>query len=384
MTSTDVSERPKARQAVAIDGLRCLAPFVSLAARFDTFSVCCSAEKAVPFAAAPGQDVFNAPLYTELRRAMLTAGELPADCQACLRHNTTHRLFQRPDIRAVAADNLERMDESYRISDFRLAYTFASLDSRCNLACRTCGSEFSTAYAAKISQHSARYFDQEQIIRQRRRAPDWVTGLISQTECCIEFQGGEPFLGHSMASLLEMMPSVSVRIVTNGTVYNRKALEQLRRFDDIVISFSMDGSSRTSAYVRRGLDVERLKRTLRQVAEALPQCEVCINLTISRYNVADIVDFVREVDAMDERISGFNYHFLEDIRALRLTSIDPATRATIIGRLETAPIPEGRFHARSVQLVTHVLRELRDVDTYDPSEDIAFQSFNADLDRDGA
>src|SRR6185436_6624914 len=89
-------------QAVAIDRLPCLAPFASLAVRFDSFSVCCSAETAVPFAAAPGKDVFNAPLYTELRRAMLT-GELPGDCQACLRHNTTYRLFQRSDIRAVAA-----------------------------------------------------------------------------------------------------------------------------------------------------------------------------------------------------------------------------------------------------------------------------------------
>jgi len=361
-----------------IDRLPCLAPFAAVAVKSSYYSVCCSSVREIESADVPVDKLFNDPMYTDLRKAMLTGAELPRDCQTCLKNNGTHRAFQTEATRAVAARNLARMDENYAIEQFELAHAVVSFDSTCNLACRTCNPEFSTTLNRTIGAATIRYLGR--VPAPLSRTPDAARlELIRRTQACIEVQGGEPFLSKKFRDALETFPKVALRIITNGTVYNARVLEKLAEHPQVLIWVSLDGDAELNDYIRVGASFETIKSNMQKLAEAIPHVQLRVNVTLSKLNVGSIPRILSAIEAMGAHVQGFDYHFVEDSRALRITSISKAQREQIIAGLREMQ-PQGRHREDAIRMIEHVIRELQTVDTYDDAEDAAFVSFNEAVD----
>lgn len=369
-----------------LDQLPCLAPFSSLALRFDKFSVCCvsTAEAAVPEApdSANGREaIFNDPIYRDLRQRMVNGAQLPRDCNACLAHNTTSQLFLDTDIRKIAASNLTRMDKSGRIHDFELAYAFANLDNQCNLACRTCSSIYSTTYARKIAAHATQLGHDR--ASGRRRSSAAAISLLSEAQVCVEFQGGEPFISPLFKSALDGMNKVQLKVITNGTLAPAKILRRLEHVENLTIWFSMDGARETNMHIRQGLDHDRFLKTLRGVKAALPRSELRINFTISRYNVSKIPSFLSELHSLGQIVDGFDYHFVEVPSQMRLTAIAAKDRQGVIEELAYFEVPPGPFAETAKRMIAHVSKELAYAPTQDPNVEAIIASFDSAVDAIG-
>lgn len=77
----------------------------------------------------------------------------------------------------------------------------------------------------------------------------------------VALAGGEPMMIKYLPNFLDKLDrSVTVRITTNGTIYNPKLVELLKQFDNVIMTISMDAVGKRIEYIRYGtkwIDIER-------------------------------------------------------------------------------------------------------------------------------
>jgi sulfatase maturation enzyme AslB (radical SAM superfamily) len=172
---------------------------------------------------------------------------------------------------------------------------------------------------------------------------------------------------------------VGLRIITNGTVHNAKILEKLAEHPQVLIWVSLDGDAQLNDYIRVGASFETIKSNMEKLAQAIPHVQLRANVTLSKLNVGAIPRILSAIEALGPHVQGFDYHFVEDSRALRITSINKAQREQIIAGLRNLR-PQGRHREDAIRMIDHVIRELQTIDTYDDAEDAAFKAFNETVD----
>lgn len=146
-----------------------------------------------------------------------------------------------------------------------LAYFELNLGNNCNLSCRTCVPEVSSGWMKEAYDTGEKTKTYKEFALNFKRyhqsyddeSPFWselIEKLPNIRE--LDFYGGEPFMSKKMWETLKIAQSTgaSKHIVlhynTNGTHFPEKEIESWKSFEQVNISFSIDGIGEQFDYMR--------------------------------------------------------------------------------------------------------------------------------------
>lgn len=121
---------------------------------------------------------------------------------------------------------------------------FISLTNDCNLSCKTC---FNRHYESKQS------LKMEFFLKAMEEARNLGVFFFVLT-------GGEPFLREDLITLLKKNQEVLFLIFTNGTLLNSDLANKLRKFVNVLLYVSLDGSTKENDFLRGEGAFEKIER----------------------------------------------------------------------------------------------------------------------------
>tara|TARA_Y100000591_G_scaffold229702_1_gene200680 strand:+ start:89 stop:784 length:696 start_codon:yes stop_codon:yes gene_type:complete len=107
--------------------------------------------------------------------------------------------------------------------------------------------------------------------------------------------GGEPMMVKGLYKFLSKLdPSVEVRFNTNGTLFNPKVYNQLKRFERVNMNFSIDGIGRTNDYIRWGSNWDVIEYNLNKFREV---ADVSLGPTVQVMNILEHDTYIEYAQA---------------------------------------------------------------------------------------
>lgn len=265
---------------------------------------CCSNNYTTPFGNTKEitlKQAFNSPEMKQLRLDMLN--ERPNKiCDFCYKHEEAGPHSFRNYSKEQFANHFDELvpttQEDGTVEDFKMHYFDIRFSNICNFKCRTCGSEFSSQWAAEMQKN---YDPKHPIVI---HADDGKGKLLEEVLTHIEhidlayFAGGEPLITDEHYVMLEEMirmkrTDITLRYNTNASnikYKNHDVLDLWKHFKRIELSCSIDHFGERAEYLRKGTDwakVESNLLTFRDLNFVIFQ----MNTVFSLYNYLTIGEF---------------------------------------------------------------------------------------------
>jgi len=298
-----------AAQALMRDHVLCILPWTHLHVRTNGDAHPCCAWRGPPLGnlrAAPPAAAWNSPRMKALRRDMLK-GNPTAGCRDCYRLERSKSLSLRQEKNQFLAGHMDRIKLTAPDGELP-ALSLPLLDIRfsnvCNLKCRTCGPEQSSAWA-----DDARKLGAPAVGHAVRRAyEDWDV-LLRQLEPLLEegleeivFAGGEALVMEEHYRVLDFLlrkklHGVRLHYITNFSTLHFKGwdiLDLWSRFEKVKVAASLDGSGRRGEYLRKGLNWDAVVSNREEMLKRCPGAEFNVSATLSAFNALHLPDFHRE------------------------------------------------------------------------------------------
>src|ERR1035437_9569762 len=198
----------------------------------------------------------------------------------------------------------------------------------------------------------------------------------------VSLLGGEPLINSQTLSVLEVLAkhgapeSTGVFVHTNGTVFSRPIISQLKRFRWAVIAFSVDGVGDVLRYIRHPSNWEKVERNI--LAYRDEGVSVVMRPCLQTYNVFDAIEAVR---FCDRHAIPFQFLVLSGPRYLSIEMLPSAVCEA--AALQWEDYLENECPERSIADVVNLLDALRRPRPADGSDlERDFVRFTLELDRD--
>lgn len=186
------------------------------------------------------------------------------------------------------------------IDSFRMRYMDVRPSNLCNLMCKTCSPEFSSALAASARRMEGYAYQGPVLMRADERSRQPLTEQLMAHLDTVEeiyFAGGEPLLMDEHVVLLEELvrrnrTDVTVRYSTNMTMMDRTTVLDLwRRFRTVKVVASVDSWGQRAEYIRQGCDWGKVEDNLLVVRRDAPNVFLTINSVVSIFNFLTMREF---------------------------------------------------------------------------------------------
>lgn len=247
-------------------------------------------------------DIVNSDSYKQIRLDMLN-GIVPKACQGCKNIEDNGGVSKR--MQDGSRYNLDhaRLTKSDGSIDVDLMNVELRLGNYCNLKCRGCNAESSTSwvqdyYKLKDSVNLPSSYDLT--IKDTKtdyswcESEDFYNDLLANSKNLdvINISGGEPFLVPKHFEILQRLvdegkTDVRIHYITNLN-YNfdklRPALQMLKNFKQVSISFSIDDIEDRNGYIRKNSDWELMMTNLKLFIDECPKFVLSITQTVMAYN----------------------------------------------------------------------------------------------------
>ncbi len=245
-------------------------------------------------------DIMNGEGMKSLRRQML-AGEPSRHCERCYKAEAAGFRTMRQNCNDTFrryVDDCGRTRADGHLDEFAFRYLDVRFSNICNLKCRFCWHDCSSAWYDDQKALDPGY-GKPRILRAGRSDRHlWeqiVDSLASVDD--IYFAGGEPLLMPEHYDILDHLDQtgrhdVRLSYTTNLSVLaykDRKVVDHWKRFESVAVGFSLDGIGRRGEYIRKGLDWAAFEANLEKVRDAAPNVRLRANLTINVLNVFDLL-----------------------------------------------------------------------------------------------
>lgn len=283
----------------------CLLPWVQLHARANGAAMPCSiADERHPWPSlrhATVAEAFNSEPMRKLRSMMLSGQRSPV-CRRCFAvedagGESLRQLFNRRFAERAAAAETGRQDGSADPSQIvSLDIRFSNL---CNLRCRSCGPAASTAWYQDDPNRAPKDFWIQQAVGNSdelwAKIDPYLAGMQS-----FHFAGGEPMMMDETYQLLDKLialgrTDVELTYITNATTWAHRdwdALDMWKRFEDVTVMASLDGSGPRGQYLRKGLDWDRAVENCLRLRRECPHVRFQIHYTVGAMNALHLPDFI--------------------------------------------------------------------------------------------
>lgn len=265
---------------------------------------CCSNNYTTPFGNTKEislKEAFNSPKMRELRLDMLNERKNKI-CDFCYKHEEagphSFRNYSKEQFAKRFDEVVPTTKEDGTVDEFKMRYFDIRFSNICNFKCRTCGSEFSSQWAAEMQKHFQP--DHPIVIH----ADDNKGRLLQEVLTHVEhidlayFAGGEPLITDEHYTILEEMirlgrTDIVLRYNTNASNIKYKKhdiLELWKHFKKIELSCSIDHFGERAEWLRKGTDWGKVESNLLTFRE-LDYVSFQMNTVFSLFNYPTIGEF---------------------------------------------------------------------------------------------
>ena len=214
-------------------------------------------------------------------------------------------------------------------ADFIIKYWDIRFSNLCNLACRSCGTWFSSNWYEDHKKLNGRPPSHAKVIRVGRTADDIWEQMLEQFDHVEQFYfaGGEPLIMEEHYRILKELDKrkmYHVRLIYNTNFTRLKfkdmdVLELWNKFDSVSIGASLDAEGERAEYMRKGTVWEDVLANRKRMMRVCPQVDFYISSTVGLINSLHIVDFHRSwVDKGLLKPQDFNFNLLQYPYAQRI------------------------------------------------------------------
>lgn len=265
---------------------------------------CCSNNYTASFGNTKTQTLeqaFNNDKMKELRVNMLN--DQPSKiCEFCYKHEKSgphsFRNYSKEHFGKYFDEIVPTTQSDGTVEEFKMRYYDIRFSNICNFKCRTCGSEFSSQWAAEQkANHDPNHYI---VIHADDNRGDLLTEVLDHVEHIdlAYFAGGEPLITEEHYIILEEMirkgrTDTVLRYNTNASNIKYKKhdiLELWKHFKRVELSCSVDHYGERAEWLRHGTDWGRVESNLLTFRQ-LDYVEFQINTVFSIFNYSTITEF---------------------------------------------------------------------------------------------
>lgn len=266
---------------------------------------CCTTNYLSPFANAKTsslKEAFNHDVLKKLRLDMIN-GVKTSYCDFCYKHEEagphSFRKYSIDNFGKHFDDIVTTTQDDGTVPEFKMVYFDIRFRNICNFKCRTCGSDFSSQWAAEERLLPGKQNDPILLIADDNKGTliEEVLPHIDHMEIAY-FAGGEPLITDEHYILLEEMirkgkTDITLRYNTNASnikYKNHDVIKMWKHFKRIELSCSIDHYGERAEWLRHGTDwgvVESNLLTLRE----LDYVSFQMNTVFSIFNYLTLNEF---------------------------------------------------------------------------------------------
>lgn len=292
MKSKILIDKSKIKKKIEAGGNFCLLPFIQISSRVGgAISPCCKAKNIGDFYSESLLSAWNNDAYKKIRKEFLE-GKMPEECLECRRLEMQGGLSYR--ISYIRKNTWQRFLEQLDFieSDYSMPNKIKIIDisysALCNLKCRMCNchkEKFNKKIAKKNKDISVKNLEE----------------LAPSLEI-VRLNGGEPFMNPDHDLILEkLLPyahNISLEYNTNLSFDLFKfnsILEKWKKFKEIMVVFSLDGTEEVNNYIRVGVNFEKIASNINICAKHSKVNKIICSFTFQALNSYNFAYFLREM-----------------------------------------------------------------------------------------
>jgi radical SAM protein with 4Fe4S-binding SPASM domain len=264
---------------------------------------CCSNNYSAPFGNTKDstlKEAFNSSSMKQLRLNMLA--DIPSKiCEFCYKHEEvgphSFRNYSKDNFSKYFDELVPGTHPDGSVDDFKMRYFDIRFSNICNFKCRTCGSEFSSQWAAEN-----RIYDKNSpiVMHANGNKNDLLNEVLSHIDHIdlAYFAGGEPLITEEHYIMLEEMirrgkTNILLRYNTNASSIkykNHDILDLWKHFNKVELSCSIDHYGERAEYIRHGTDWGKVESNL-LIFRDLSSVDFQINTVFSIFNYLTLDKF---------------------------------------------------------------------------------------------
>ncbi len=276
-------------------------------------------------------------------------------------------------------DNDYVVEEAPQYLDFRLG-------TLCNLRCRMCQSQNSSAIYKELQDEELYTEEERQFVVQTSHWGDfsdytqpWFDdpGFLSTVEEWLPsvnrlyFTGGEPTIIQRVYWILnkciELDIAKDIDLVFNSNMTNiqPRFLDTISQFKDVLMCLSVDGYGQYNDYIRSGSTWSVIDKHIRDYSKSDVVGNILFSPVIQIYNIlniTDLLDYAEEVSNESGRRIDISFLLNNYPKCLDIRNLPQNIRDVAIEKLETWSVTSKYFDAdeRNKQTVLGLIKALKE------------------------
>ena len=207
-------------------------------------------------------------------------------------------------------------------ADFIMKYWDIRFSNLCNMACRSCGTWFSSNWYEDHKKIHGSDPGHPKIMRVGRSANDIWEQLLEQFDHVEQFYfaGGEPIIMEEHLRILKELDKrkmYHVRLIYNTNFSKSKfkgtdIFELWNKFDSVSIGASLDAEGARAELIRKGTKWNDIVANRKRMMEVCPKVDFYISSTVGMVNALHVPDFHRNwVEEGLIKPQDFNFNLLQ-------------------------------------------------------------------------
>ena len=292
------------------------------------------------------EEVFNGNDMKEMRRNMLN-NKPSRQCTKCYDQEQSGFFSLRLSSNKHFGHNIDMTENTKPdgTADFVIKYWDIRFSNLCNLACRSCGTWFSSNWYEDHKKLNGTPPNHAKIMRVGRSSDDIWEQMLEQFDHVEQFYfaGGEPLImeeHYRILKELDRRKMYHVRLIYNTNFTKLKfkdmdVLELWNKFDSVSIGASLDAEGKRAEYMRKGTVWEEVVANRKRMMKVCPQVDFYISSTVGLINSLHIVDFHRNwVEQGLLKPQDFNFNLLQYPYAQRIDLLPAAFKQKVKEKYE--------------------------------------------------
>jgi len=269
------------------------------------------------------EEVFNGDKMKQMRLNML-ANKRSRECAKCYDQEDSGFFSLRLSSNKHFGHNISMTENTKPdgTADFIIKYWDIRFSNLCNMACRSCGTWFSSNWYEDHKKLTGAPPNHAKIMKAGRSGNDIWEQLLKQFDHVEQFYfaGGEPIIMEEHLRILKELDKrkmYHVRLIYNTNFSKSKfkgtdIFELWNKFDSVSIGASLDAMGPRAELMRKGTKWEETVANRKRMLEVCPQVDFYISATVGLSNCLHVTDFHKDwVEQGLIKPQDFNFNLLQ-------------------------------------------------------------------------
>ena len=269
------------------------------------------------------EEVFNGDKMKQIRLNMLS-NKKSRECVKCYDQEESGFFSLRLSSNKHFGHNINMVENTKPdgTADFMIKYLDIRFSNLCNMACRSCGTWFSSNWYEDHKKLTGAPPPHAKIMKVGRSSNDMWEQMLESFDHAEQFYfaGGEPLIMEEHYRILKELDKrkmYHVRLIYNTNFSKLKfkdmdVLELWNKFDSVSVGASLDAEGARAELMRKGTVWKQAIANRKKMMEVCPQVDFYISSTVGLVNSLHVCDFHKSwVEQELIKPQDFNFNLLQ-------------------------------------------------------------------------